>query len=500
MNEKIHRVLDDPSRLDALSRFIVGQDAPMRDFETITMMAAERFAAPIAAIGLIAREHKWFFTHIGIDVEEVPADSAFGRFTIAGGETFVVEDASAHPEFAANPLVTGAPEVRFYAGAPITVHGQRVATLSVMDTAPRAAPSADALAALVRLAGLAGSLFELHDAARRGLFSERSLSHAETRQAMAMRAANIASWSWDLASDIVDCDETLRTLFGLAPELPVSGRDIIAAVTPEHIANLRQALQGALLTDQDFSGEFHVPATGRWLLGLGKVFERDAEGRATGVLGVYIDITRTKQSEEKTRLLLRELNHRVKNTLAMLQSLAGQTLRRSRNDKEFTVAFSGRLQALAAAHTLLSDREWDSIDLFTLLRTQVSPYALDFDEQVSVEDCPPIDLDPDEALGLGLVLHELATNAAKFGALSRSVGRVVVTCTEDTSESRVIEWTESGGPPVKPPKSGGFGSILIARSLDKIVGSSVEVEYPASGLHVRIRIPKTVKPALPATA
>ena len=76
----------------------------------------------------------------------------------------------------------------------------------------------------------------------------------------------------------------------------------------------------------------------------------------------------------------------------------------------------------------------------------------------------------------------------------------MVTCTEDTSESRVIEWTESGGPPVKPPKSGGFGSILIARSLDKIVGSSVEVEYPASGLHVRIRIPKTVKPALPASA
>lgn len=492
MNDKIHQVLDDPTRLDALFRFIVREGDSLRDFQTLTEMAAESFAAPIAAIGLIEREHKWFHTHIGIDVDEVPSDSAFGRFTIAGGGAFVVEDAAQDPRFAENPLVVGEPHVRFYAGAPIVVHGQRVGTLSVMDVAARPPPSDAAVAALMRLAGLAGSIFELNDAARRGRFSERTLGHAEIRQAMAMRAAKIASWSWDLATDIVDCDETLRTMFGLPAGLSVSGRDLIAAITPEHVVTLREALRDSLVTDQDFSGEFRIAATGRWVLGLGRVFERDAEGRATAVLGVYIDITATKESEEKTRLLLRELNHRVKNTLAMLQSLAGQTLRRSRNDKEFTIAFSGRLQALAAAHTLLSDREWESIDLLTLLKTQVSPYAIDFDEQVSVS-CPEMALDPDEALGLGLVLHELATNAAKFGALSRGLGRVRVACTEDDAEARVIEWTESGGPTVKPPKSGGFGSILIARSLDKIVGSSVTVAYPPEGLHVRIRIPKSRK-------
>lgn len=489
MNEKIHQVLDDPTRLDALSRFIVREGAPLRDFEALTAMAAERFAAPIAAVGVIEREHVWFHTHIGIDVAEVPSASAFGRFTIAGGEAFVVEDAAADPRFADNPLVVGEPHVRFYVGAPIVVHGQRIGTLSVMDVTARPRPAAAEIAALVRLAGLAGSLFELNDAARRGRFSERALGHAEVRQAMAMRAAKIASWSWDLATDIVDCDEPLRTMFALPATLPVSGRDLIAAVTPEHVAALREALRESLVSDQDFSGEFRIAANGRWVLGLGRVFERDAAGRATAVLGVYVDITATKESEEKTRLLLRELNHRVKNTLAMLQSLAGQTLRRSRNDKEFTIAFSGRLQALAAAHTLLSDREWESIDLFTLLKTQVSPYALDFDAQVSVS-CPGMALDPDEALGLGLVLHELATNAAKFGALSRTLGRVEVACAEDDAAARVIEWVESGGPPVKPPKSGGFGSILIARSLDKIVGSSVEVSYPPGGLRVRIRIPK----------
>lgn len=492
MNERIHQVLDDPNRLDALSRFIVRQGGSSRDFENLTAMAAESFDAPLAAIGLIERERKWFQTRLGFARDAIPADTAFGRFTIAGDEAFVVEDAAADPRFAENPLVAGAPHVRFYVGAPIAVHGQRVGTLSVMDTRPRPRPTPAALAGLMRLAGLAGSLFELNDAARRGRFSERALTHAEVRQAMAMRAAKIASWSWDLASDIVDCDESLRTMFGLPAGLPVSGRDMIAAVTPEHVVTLREALRDSLVSDQDFSGEFRVAATGRWVLGLGRVFERDAAGRATAVLGVYVDISATKESEEKTRLLLRELNHRVKNTLAMLQSLAGQTLRRSRNDKEFTIAFSGRLQALAAAHTLLSDREWDSIDLLTLLQTQVSPYALDFAEQVAV-DCPQMALDPDEALGLGLVLHELATNAAKFGALSRPRGRVAVVCAEDDAEARVIEWTESGGPPVRPPKSGGFGSILIARSLDKIVGSSVEVAYPPGGLRVRIRIPKTRK-------
>lgn len=493
MNDKINKILDDPVRLDALSRFIVRSATPLRDFETITMLAAERFAAPIAAIGLIEREHKWFQTHLGFAIEEVPAESAFGAHAIASGEPFVIEDATRDERFVDNPLVVGEPYVRFYVGVPIEVHGQRVGTLSVMDTTPRPRPPDDAVAMLARLAALCGSLYELSDAARRGLFSERAMSHAETRQAMAMRAAKIASWSWDLRTDIVDCDETLRLMFALPPGLPVSGRDIINAVRPQDVDGLRAALRDSFATDEDFSGEFRVEATGKWLLGLGRVFERTPDGKAAAVLGVYIDISATKESEEKTRLLLRELNHRVKNTLAMLQSLAGQTLRRSRNDKEFTIAFSGRLQALAAAHTLLSDREWESIDLFTLLKTQVAPYALDFEQQVEVV-CPEIPLNPDEALGLGLVLHELATNAAKFGALSRSVGRVRVSCPDEGAPNeRVIEWVESGGPPVKPPQHGGFGTILIARSLDKIVGSSVEVDYRPEGLHVRIHIANAPK-------
>ncbi len=497
MNDKPNKILDDPLRLDALSRFIVRSVTPMRDFETATALAAERFAAPIAAIGLIEREHKWFQTHLGLDIEEVPADTAFGSYAIGSGEVLVVEDASRDPRFVDNPLVVGEPHVRFYAGAPIRVHGQAVGTLSVMDTAARPRPPEDAIAALARLAALCGSLYELNDAARRGLFSERAMHHAETRQALAMRAAKIASWSWDLRTDIVDCDDTLRAMFALPPGLPVSGRDIMSAVRPKDVDGLRAALRDSFVTDEDFSGEFHVEATGKWLLGLGRVFERTPDGKAAAVLGVYIDISATKDSEEKTRLLLRELNHRVKNTLAMLQSLAGQTLRRSRNDKEFTIAFSGRLQALAAAHTLLSDREWDSIDLATLLKTQVSPYALDFDQQVEVA-CPEILLNPDEALGLGLVLHELATNAAKFGALSRSVGRVRVSCPGDPSpDARVIDWVETGGPAVSPPRDGGFGSILIARSLDKIVGSSVEVDYRPEGLRVRIRIANAPKRPAP---
>jgi len=494
MNDKITKILGDPLRLDALSRFIVRSVTPMRDFESLTMLAAERVSAPMAAIGLIEREHKWFQTHIGLDVEEVPAESAFGIYAIVSGEIFVVEDATQDERFADNPLVVGEPHVRFYIGAPIVVHGQRVGTLSVMDTVARPRPADDVIAALERLAALCGSLYELNDAARRGLFSERAMSHAETRQAMAMRAAKIASWSWDLRTDIVDCDETLRMMFALPPGLPVSGRDVLQAVRPKDVEGLRAALREAFVSDEDFSGEVRVEANGKWLLGLGRVFERTPDGKAAAVLGVYIDISATKESEEKTRLLLRELNHRVKNTLAMLQSLAGQTLRRSRNDKEFTIAFSGRLQALAAAHTLLSDREWDSIDLYTLLKTQVSPYALDFDEQVEV-DCPEIPLNPDEALGLGLVLHELATNAAKFGALSRSGGRVRVSCPSDETvpDARLIDWVESGGPAVKAPDASGFGSILIARSLDKIVGSSVSRAYLPEGLRVRIRIANTIK-------
>jgi two-component sensor histidine kinase len=196
-------------------------------------------------------------------------------------------------------------------------------------------------------------------------------------------------------------------------------------------------------------------------------------------------------STQRTRLLLRELNHRVKNTLAMLQSLARQTLRQTSDPQEFMTAFAGRLQSISEAHGLLSDHEWGDIHLSALLAKQLAPHVRDYGRQIEIHK-DEILLGPDQAVGLGLVLHELATNAAKYGSLSVPNGKVVVTARgvdEDGHRVLHMTWSEVGGPPVGEPARRGFGSILIERSLDKVMGSSAKVEYLPAGLTAIIRLP-----------
>ncbi len=254
---------------------------------------------------------------------------------------------------------------------------------------------------------------------------------------------------------------------------------------------MKSAFTRALAQNQDYVGEFRAASSGRWLLGRGRIFERDAVGKPAVAVGVNIDITETKNAAEKTRLLLRELNHRVKNTLAMLQSLARQTLNRTSDPAEFMEAFSGRLRAISEAHTLLSDREWSGIGLVDLITKQVEPYAIFDPAQIELAGEDMV-LPPDHALGLGIALHELATNAAKHGALSVASGHVRVSWQEEPGldESRVvIHWIESGGPRVSPPQARGLGERLIERSLDKVLSSSVRLSYPETGMEALISMP-----------
>jgi two-component sensor histidine kinase len=180
------------------------------------------------------------------------------------------------------------------------------------------------------------------------------------------------------------------------------------------------------LTESDeYSGEYRVAGVtpARWLASRGKVIERGADGSPALVYGVNFDITERRTAEERQRLLLREINHRVKNTLATVQALASQTVRHSREPRKFLEAFNGRLHALGLAHGLLSDHEWRGIGLKDLIQLQVMPF-----DNVGV---PRIELlgedvllSPDQALALGLILHELASNALKYGSLSVQTGKV----------------------------------------------------------------------------
>ena len=215
---------------------------------------------------------------------------------------------------------------------------------------------------------------------------------------------------------------------------------------------------------------------------------RDSSGRVTGASKVARDVTERKEAEKLQRLLVDELNHRVKNTLATVQAIASHSLRRARNSEDFVSSFTGRVQALARAHHLLTERTWRGADVADLVREQVVLGVVE-SNRVAFSG-PALLLDPQSALHLALVLHELATNARKYGALSVPQGQLSVSWTMLANKGRmlVLQWSERGGPAVAAPSSVGFGTSLIQQALDAH-GGSASIQYAAEGVTCEIKLP-----------
>ncbi len=213
----------------------------------------------------------------------------------------------------------------------------------------------------------------------------------------------------------------------------------------------------------------------------------DDDGRASGVFVQGSDVTDRVRGMEQQRLLVAELNHRVKNTLATIQSIAAQTLRSDPSPQEFRRSFEARLVALSHTHDALTRTHWQGADLRGLLRRELEHHGA---SRIALEGADVL-LRPATALALGLVFHELATNAAKYGALSAAAGRVSVRwrATTDGAAGRQlrIEWAETGGPPVSEPVHRGFGSRLIERSLRHGAGEAC-LEFRSEGVVARLRM------------
>jgi PAS domain S-box-containing protein len=218
---------------------------------------------------------------------------------------------------------------------------------------------------------------------------------------------------------------------------------------------------------------------------------RNEAGDVVGLTCASVDVTERKEGEAHLRLLLRELTHRSKNLLAVIQAMARQTARHTGSVETFLTQFGARLQALAASHDLLIRESWYGASLGELVRSQLGVYLDGTAAQVSIEG-PAIAIKPEAAQNLGLALHELAVNAAKFGALSVPVGRVAITWNrvENVDGSAVeLDWREKLGPKVKARRRKGFGSMVIERNLARALDARVELEFDPDGLHCHIVIP-----------
>jgi PAS domain S-box-containing protein len=210
-----------------------------------------------------------------------------------------------------------------------------------------------------------------------------------------------------------------------------------------------------------------------------------------GLSAYFRDISERKRAEEERELLARELSHRVKNILAVVQSLAMQAKSRDRSVEAFREAFLGRLRALARAHDLLLDAQWRSADLGPLVERALEAYRIDHPAKIAIEGAA-VDLAPNQGLGLSLVLHELGANAAKYGALSCSEGRVQVSWwikSDDRGRRVRLRWQESRGPKVEKPREMGFGTRLIERACTYELAGEVDLDFAPSGLRCEVVFP-----------
>jgi two-component system CheB/CheR fusion protein len=209
-----------------------------------------------------------------------------------------------------------------------------------------------------------------------------------------------------------------------------------------------------------------------------------------GVLVTFFDITRMVEAEAHQRMLVEELNHRVRNMLTVVGAITKQTLAKSASPGDFAEALQGRIQALAKSYGLLSREQWGNVLLRDILLNELEPYRQESEARLEL-DGPPVAFKPAAALALGLIVHELATNATKYGALSNSDGRISVGWRVDQGERRslALTWHESNGAAVNKPKRKGFGTELIEREVSGTLGGKAAFDYAADGLKVRISIP-----------
>ena len=492
--DDVRGVVEDPARLEVLAALNVLDSEADADFDRLTRIAARLFDAEYAQVTLVDAERQWFRSCFGLPgaPAETGVDVSFCAHTIAAADSphMVVLDMHEDERFKSNPFVTGWPEIRFYAGVPVTVRGQRLGTLCVLGKAARTEVDPDLLVQLQDLAEVASSLLALKDESRVRARTAAALLKEEWRHALTLEAGKVGSWVWELRSGEVSCNDTFRRMYELPETGPIHVKQVLDTTHPADRNMMRRALGASFRDGYDFNVEARLAENGRWVTMRGRVYQRDAEGRPLIMMGVSLDISESKQSAEQTRLLLRELNHRVKNTLAMIQSVARQTIRQNPDPREFINAFSGRLRTISDAHVLLADRDWSGVQLYEVVASQLGPRFLDNPDRAEVRG-EDMTLPADHALGLGLILHELTTNAHRYGAWSDHNGVVAIDWEVRNEPSRglALRWRERGGPVVSRPQEYGLGSKLIERSLAKVLDSSVKLNFAPDGVAADIWMP-----------
>ncbi|WP_158295486.1 sensor histidine kinase [Crenalkalicoccus roseus] len=340
------------------------------------------------------------------------------------------------------------------------------------------------------------AVIEVHADATALKTAEAALRAGEARLRLAQEVAGVGIWEWDPEEDLFVWSPEQHALFGLPPGAPApcTLEAFLALIHPDDRVAVRAAAFAAL-DSGEYEVEFRVPRVSRngaetiqWLIGRGRRMPGLA-GRMGAILGVNVDITARKQAEQQQALLMREVDHRAKNALAVVQAVLRLT--RADSARAFAKAVEGRVAALARAQTLLTESRWAGAGLASILRGELAPFMGSGGMARVVLEGPPVTLVPEAAQPLSMTLHELTTNAAKYGSLSVPGGSVSVSWRTDDREGCLrLRWAEAGGPLITgPPARRGFGSRVVEATIRDQLGGTLVFRWEASGLVCELAIP-----------
>jgi PAS domain S-box-containing protein len=325
--------------------------------------------------------------------------------------------------------------------------------------------------------------------------SEDALRESEERLRLAQLRTGIGIWDWNLRTGKLTWTPQLEALFGLEPGSVNCYADFRDRVYVDDLAGVEAKRDAAVRRHETFNFEFRIVRPDgqvRWVSSEGGAFYDEVSGEPSRILGNATDITERKELEEHNNSLIFEFDHHVNNVLSIIAMVASSTRETSSSSAEFVTTLDGRIKAMATTHELLRYCQWQGVPLGELVRRELAPYATAGNTWI---EGPDVVLRAEAGQTLAMVFHELATNAARFGAISASAGRVSVHWSlmrNGHAESWLdIQWEESGGPRVVPPTRSGFGYCVVRELIPYELGGSVDLRHPPEGVCAKLQIPAT---------